>query len=174
MQTKTRNNAGMNALQKLVIKTTVNVMLKIQAFMFRHAMFNTLGYRLNSFVARATIKKKRIGMVKTLDELGECWQRGFPAKKEVPITGKDDNTIYGEIRTKCPLRGTGDVAACYKMMSYDREIVSSAGGQFIVLQSQAESGIEKCKVAMRFKNENVNDLQHAHERSGTLSGRHGV
>lgn len=78
--------------------------------------------------------------------------------------GKDTNTIYGEIHTKCPLTGTGDVSTCYKMVSYDREIVSKAGGQFIILQSQATKGNEKCKIAIRLKEENMSDLQQAHEK----------
>jgi hypothetical protein len=123
-----------------------------------------LGYKLNSLIAQLTIKRKKINKAKTLDELGKSWQKGFPSNKQVPIIGKDIKTVYGEIHTKCPLRGTGDLSACYKMMSYDREIVSKAGGQFIILQSQATKGIEKCKIAIRFKEEIMSDLQQAHER----------
>lgn len=49
-------------------------------------------------------------------------------------------------------------------MSYDREIVEAVGGQFIVLESQAEEGIQKCRIAIRFKDEDIVDLEHAHER----------
>lgn len=154
----------MNKFQKIVIKNGVKLFLNIQAFMFRNTMFNGLGYKLNHFIARKTIKNKKIKEAKTLKELGENWQKGFPSRKEVPIVAEDTNTIYAEIHTKCPLRGTGDVLACYKLMSYDREIVSKAGGQFIVLTSQAEKGVEKCKVAIRFKDEDTNDLQHAHQK----------
>ena len=135
----------MNSLQKSITKNTVNAILKLQAFLFRISIFNSLGYRLNSFIAKSTIKSKKIKEAETLDKLGENWQKGFPSKKQVPITGKDDKTIYGEIHTHCSLRNTGDVNACYKMMSYDREIIEKSGGQFLVLQSQAEKGIEKCK-----------------------------
>lgn len=154
----------MNKFQKILIKNGVNAFLIIQGFMFRKTIFNNLGYKLNSLIAQLTIKRKKINEAKTLDELGESWQKGFPSKKQVPIIGKDVKTIYGEIHTKCPLRGTGDVSACYKMMSYDREIVSKAGGQFIILQSQATEGIEKCKIAIRFKEESMSDLKQAHEK----------
>lgn len=131
--------------------------------MFRRAGFNSWGYKLNSLLAQRAIKQKKIQPATTLDELGLSWQKGFPAKKEVPIVGKDDTTVYGEIHTHCPLRGTGDTMACYKMMSFDREVVAQAGGQFIVLQSQAQPGVERCKIAIRFKDAPVNDLTPAHE-----------
>jgi hypothetical protein len=152
----------MKKLQKILIKNGVKVFLNIQAFMFRNDILNHLGYKLNHFIARNTIRNKKINEAKTLKELGENWQKGFPSKKEVPIVAMDSSTIYGEIHTKCPLRGTGDTLACFKLMSYDREILSKSGGQFIVLTSQAEKGVEKCKVAIRFKNENSSDLQPAH------------
>jgi len=157
----------LDKFEKIIIKNGVNAFLAIQAFMFRKTIFNNLGYKLNSFIAQLTIKRKKINEAKTLDELGESWQKGFPSKKQVPITEKDNKTVYGEIHTKCPLRGTDDVSACYKMMSYDREIVSKAGGQFIILQSQATKGIEKCKIAIRFKEESSSDLQQAHEKITT-------
>jgi hypothetical protein len=154
----------MKKLQKIVINNGVKVFLNIQAFMFRNDILNHLGYKLNHFIARNTIRNKKINEAKTLKELGENWQKGFPSKKEVPIVAEDNSTIYAEVQTKCPLRGTGDVLACYKLMSYDREIVSKAGGQFIVLTSQAEKGVEKCEVAIRFKGEDTSDLQHAHNK----------
>jgi hypothetical protein len=154
----------MNKLSKLIIKNTVSAILKLQAFMFRTSFLNGLGYKLNSFIAKKTIKIKKIQEAKTLEELGENWQKGFPSKKQVPITAKDEKTIYGEIHTLCPLKGTGNVNACYKMMSYDRAIVEKSGGQFLVIQSQAEKYIEKCKIAIRFKGESIDDLQQAHKK----------
>lgn len=35
------------------------------------------------------------------------------------------------------------------MMSFDRTIVKKAGGQFIILESQAEEGVTKCRIAIR-------------------------
>lgn len=153
----------MNKLQKTVIKNGVRAFLKLQAYLFTHTRLNAWGYRLNNLLAKRAIKTKKISPATTLDELGQSWQKGFPAKKEVPIMGKDDITIYGEIHTHCPLRGSGDTLACYKMMSYDRQVVAQAGGQFMVLQSQAQPGVERCKIAIRFKDAPINDLKPAHE-----------
>ncbi|MEO0340003.1 MAG: hypothetical protein AAF242_12410 [Bacteroidota bacterium] len=154
----------MNKVQKFFIKNSVKAFLKIQASRFQTKRLNTLGYRLNRFIAQTIIKSKGIGQAQSLEELGTNWQKGFPAKKQVPITHQDKNTVYGEIHTPCPLRGTGDVDACYKMMSYDRTIVEQGGGQFIVLESQAEKGKQKCKIAIRFQGEDTSDLIHAHKR----------
>ena len=154
----------MNSLQKTFIKQGVNLFLYLQAFLFRVKPLNSLGYLINDLTARLTISSKNIKKADSLAELGKNWQMGFPSNKQVPITGQDEQTVYAEIHTKCPLRGTGDVEACYKMMSYDRQIVEKAGGQFIVLQSQAEKGITKCSVAMKFKGISLSGLQHAHEK----------
>ncbi|MEO1435454.1 MAG: hypothetical protein AAFV80_07950, partial [Bacteroidota bacterium] len=137
---------------------------KLQAFLFRRPAFNGWGYRINKWLASSTIRSKKIGRDNSLAELGRNWQKGFPAQKQVPIIGQDKNTVYGEILTKCPLQGTGDVTACYNMMSYDRQIVEQAGGQFVVLQSQAEPGVKKCKIAIRFQGEDMSDLIQAHEK----------
>ncbi len=132
--------------------------------MFRIEKLNFYGYKINSLIAKSTIKSKKIEEAKSLEELGRNWQKGFPAKKQVPVVAKDEKTIFGEIHTICPLRGTEDLEACYKMMSYDREIVKKAGGQFVVLESQAEKGVQKCRIAIRFQNEDMSDLKQAHER----------
>jgi hypothetical protein len=77
------------------------------------------------------------------------WQRGFAAKREVPIVEVHEDLVIAEIRTQCPLRGTGDLAACHRMMAYDRAVVGRAGGQFEVLESQATPGLVRCRVAIR-------------------------
>jgi len=77
----------------------------------------------------------------------------------------DATTAYGEIHTPCPLRGTGDLEACHRMMSYDRAFVGRAGGRFVVLSSQAEPGVRVCRVAMRNEHLPYEDLVHAHKRA---------
>jgi len=53
------------------------------------------------------------------------------------------------------------------MMQFDREVVERAGGQFVVLESQAAPGRTFCRVAMRLKGESVADLKPAHEQVRT-------
>ena len=116
-------------------------------------------------LARFTIGSKGISKANDLDMLGKMWQRGFPSAKQVPITGMDDNTVYAEIHTPCPLRGSGDTMACYRMMAYDRKVVAKAGGEFVVLESQAQQDRNHCTVAMRFKGQSMDDLVAAHHQS---------
>src|SRR5262249_30259787 len=79
------------------------------------------------------------------------WQRMFPSKKWVPITKVDADTAYAEIHQACPYRGTGNVEGCHRMMEYDRRMMEKIGGEFVVLRSQAEPGVERCQVAIRRK-----------------------
>jgi hypothetical protein len=140
----------------------MQLLLRLQAFLFSHTYLNFLGNALNLFLAQLMIHIKKIDKATTLEELGRNWQKGFATTKQVPITKIDEQTVFAEIHTPCPLRNTGDTLACFKMMSYDRQIVKKAGGQFIVLESQAEKGKTICKVAMRFQATKMNDLVAAH------------
>ncbi len=118
-----------------------------------------------TILARITIFAKNIKHADNLSDLGRQWQRGFPSAKQVPIKEINDSTVFAEIHTPCPLRGTGDVQACYRMMQYDREIVNKAGGQFVVLESQATLGNTHCAVAIRKKRDDVSDLTPAHAKT---------
>lgn len=109
-------------------------------------------------------KSRGVRPVTEVAELGPMWHRAFPSSKPLPIVGGDERTVRAEIHISCPLRGTGDVAACHRMMAYDRAILNRAGGQFVVLRSQAEPGRDVCEVAMRRIGEPTNDLVPAHLR----------
>lgn len=74
------------------------------------------------------------------------------------------DTVHARILTPCPLRGTGDVHACHRMMAFDRAVLRRAGGQFVVLRSQAEPGVTRCQVALRLQGQPIDDLVPAHER----------
>lgn len=121
-------------------------------------------------LARLTIRSKGIRPATDLADLGRQWQRGFPSTKQVPITRVTDDTVYAEIHTPCPLRGSGDTAACWRMMAYDREVLARAGGQFVVLHSQAEAGRHHCEVAMRRSGVSLADLPPAHARAPQAVG----
>jgi len=105
------------------------------------------------------------------EALGHEWQRLMPNPKLMPITSVEGDTAYGEIRVACPLRGTGDVRACHRLMSYDRALLEPAGARFVVLESQAEPGVERCRVAMRPADQPADDLVHAHVRVESLLSR---
>jgi hypothetical protein len=118
-----------------------------------------------SALGRAVARARRVRPQQGAREIAETWQQAFPAKKEVPITHVEGDTAYAEIRTPCPLRGTGNVAACYRMMAYDRAFAARAGGTFVVLRSQAEPGVTVCEVALRSSALPAEDLVAAHVRA---------
>ena len=88
----------------------------------------------------------------------------FPLQRMQKITNMNEDTVYAESHVWCPLRGSGDVHACYKMMEFDRCMIETIGGQFVVLRSQAEPGVKICKIAIRKSGKSTKDLIHAHER----------
>lgn len=113
-------------------------------------------------LAGLTIKMKKGAHRDTLQGIGEEWQRMFPSKKPLPIISNDGTTLIAEIHTQCPLRNCGNAMACYHLMEYDRKLVEHFGGQLVVVDSQAEKGVDVCKIAMRKKGMPVNDLLPAH------------
>jgi hypothetical protein len=81
----------------------------------------------------------------TGEALGREWQRLMPNPKLMPITRVEGDTAYGEIRVHCPLRGSGDVHACHRLMSYDRALMRPAvraSSCSRVRQSRASSAAE--------------------------------
>lgn len=107
------------------------------------------------------------------EALGRAWQRLMPNPRVMPITAVEGETAYGEIRVRCPLRGTGDVEACHRLMAYDRALMGPHGARFVVLESQAEPGVERCRVAMRPAHLPAEDLLDAHVRVERLRARRG-
>lgn len=83
-------------------------------------------------------------------------------QKHFKISEIKDDTAYTEIHLHCPLRGSGNAHACYKLMNYDRKLMEAVGGQLVVLESQSNSGEKYCKLAIRKRGESVDDLQQAH------------
>lgn len=150
-------------MNKRLIRASVQATLGALAFFARRPALNAVTALLTSSMARLTVWAKGISTASTVEELGSRWQQSFPAKKQVPIESVQGNTVIAQIHTPCPLRGSGDVHACYRMMQFDREVVSRAGGQFVVLESQATPGRTFCRVAMRMHGESIDDLRQAHD-----------
>ena len=116
-------------------------------------------------LAAAAAKTWGIRKAESVEDLGRQWQRGFPSAKQLPIVKVTGDTVYAEIHTPCPLRGTGEVMTCHRMMEYDRALLRHAGGQFKVLGCQAEPGRTHCSVAMRLDGADMSDLVEPHERA---------
>jgi hypothetical protein len=139
-------------------------LLSATSLLARNRRLNALTRSVMRSLAGLTLKFKGGRRKRSIEEIGREWQRMFPSRKFVPIVGIEKETVYAEIRTRCPLRATGDVQACYRLMEYDRRLMEVIGGEFVVLQSQAEPETEFCRVAIRKKGEPTYDLVPAHEK----------
>lgn len=149
-------------LKNRLTRGAVAALLGGLAWLARREYLNAVTERVTSVLAGIVASAKGIQSGGTLESLGRQWQRSFPSAKQVPIVAVTDNTVFAEIHTPCPLRGSGDVNACYRMMNYDRAILEGIGGQFVVLESQATPGKSFCRVAIRKQGESLADLRPAH------------
>lgn len=151
-------------LRSRLIRATVGASLAASAWFARRPRLDAVTQRLMRALAALAIRVRGIRRADTPAALGREWQRAFPSAKQVPITRIEGDTVYAEIHTPCPLRGSGDLHACHRMMEFDRAVLAHAGGQFVVLRSQAEPGRTHCEVAMRRAGRPLDDLVPAHRR----------
>jgi hypothetical protein len=96
----------------------------------------------------------------SLPAAAQEWKRMFPIdQNQMPITKVTNDTVFMEIREPCPLRDTGDVGACNRLMEFDRHLLGKLGAQLVVLRSQAQAnGTTICQLALRAPNADVSDL----------------
>jgi hypothetical protein len=160
----------MNALRKRATRATVQATLGVLAFFARRPALSPATDVLTRTLARLTVRLRRIDVATDLADLGRQWQRAFPSSRQVPIERIDGRTVFAQIHTPCPLRGSGDVQACHRMMAFDRHVLAQAGGQFVVLASQASPGVTRCRVAMRRAGDTLDDLRQAHQGGVPASG----
>lgn len=81
--------------------------------------------------------------------LGEAWSQLMPEPRThfpVAPVAVGAEVAFGEIHVHCPLRGTGDLGACWRLMEFDRSMLRALGGELVVLESQAVSGKDHCRV----------------------------
>lgn len=153
-----------SSLKNRLIKSSVNGFLRATASLCSRDGLERVAIGFMSAFGRSMASARGVRPQEGPLAIAETWQRAFPSKKEVPIVRVDEDTAYAEIRTPCPLRGSGDLRACYRMMAYDRAFAAQAGGSFVVLRSQAEPGVTTCEVALRSSDLPAGDLVPAHER----------
>jgi hypothetical protein len=91
--------------------------------------------------------------------IAEEWRRLFGLPQFWTIERLEDDTAYCDIRFPCSLEGSGDVAACHRLMEYDRALLRRIGGQLVVLQSRADPAVRgACRVAIRRLEDRRDDL----------------
>lgn len=154
----------MPASRKIMARLS-RALLQLAAFLARRSWLKPISDFYLRSLARAVVRAKGIRPAQehsSMEALGTRWQMAFAGKKHNPIVKVTSDTVYGEILTECPLRGSGDTLACHRMMEYDREVMRHADAEFVVLRSQAQPGVDKCLVAMRRRGADLSDLRPAH------------
>lgn len=152
-------------LKKLLEKQIVfEWSLRFLAPFSRRAFFDSWTRSLTGLLARLNVLLNRPKKFQELANLGQAWLEMMPpdGQKFFKVYPPKGETVEAEIHLHCPLRGTGDAHACYKLMNYDRQLMDAVGGQLVVLESQSNSGNPYCKLAIRRKGESIEDLQPAH------------
>lgn len=136
-------------MRTLSAKFVMQPLLHMLAFLARRPMLRGACDALTRALARYAVKARHLEPTDDLIDLGRRWQRVFPSPRYVPLIGVSNDTLLAQIKSPCPLRGSGDLAACHCMMGFDREVLRQLGGEFKVLTSQATPGETVCTVAMR-------------------------
>ena len=158
-------------LKETVLRWLFRAGANTNAFMTRRPLLQPIEAACTRLYVRlAFVVRGRRSVAPTAEALGEEWARFMPTGGGVRITDRDDQTVYGEILNHCPLRGTGDVDACHRMMAYDRGLLAPMRGHLVVLRSQAEPGVTTCRVAIRPFDVGIADLVPAHVRAARSAG----
>jgi hypothetical protein len=151
-----------------LLKVAFRIGLALSASLTRNRLLRAVETRVLTplFVrlTRAVRGTPRPNAARTPEAFGREWERLLGYRRYAHVTRVDasTSTVYGEITGRCPLRGTGDLAACDRLMAYDRGLMAPLGARFVVLASQAEPGRTSCLVAMRAQELDAADLVPAH------------
>ncbi len=148
----------MGSIRKNCIRWGMRAFLFANALMARRPFVGRLIPLFMTGLAARTVRRKDSATCADPQTLGLAWQGAFVSRKHVPIVAVDSLSAYGQILTPCPLRGTGDLQACWRMMAFDREVARRAGGHFFVLASQTESGRTFCEVAISTRSDSHVDV----------------
>lgn len=152
-------------MKKLLEQQKVfSAVLRVLAFFSRRPFFDRFTRWATRQSARLNLQLNRPASSDQVGELAQTWQSLMPPDGQAYFQVKEvaDDTAFVEIHLHCPLRDSGDVEACHKLMNYDRHLMRKTGGQLIVLESQANSGKGFCRLAIRRKGADVSDLVPAH------------
>lgn len=139
-------------------------MLCVLAFLGRRPFWGGVTNWLTSLLARTNVFLNRPKKTSDVAELAHTWKALMPpdGQEYFEVSRIEGETAYTKIHLECPLRGSNDAHACYKLMNYDRQLMDQVGGQLIVLESQSNSGKPYCRLAIRKKGADVDDLVPAH------------
>lgn len=158
--------------KKLKSLSTFVSILRIMAFFSKRSIFDRFTFAITKKNAKLNIRLNNPTIADNVSDLAKTWKQLMPSDGQhlFKITELSENTAYAEIHLHCPLRGTGNVEACHKLMNYDRTLMEKVGGELVVLESQSNSGKNYCSLAIREKGENMSDLIPAHKITSYNNG----
>ncbi|WP_210423613.1 hypothetical protein [Croceivirga thetidis] len=138
--------------------------LKLFSIFAKRSYFDNLTEWVTRKTARLNILLNKPVTGTNVKDLANSWIDLMPpdGSSNFKVDMITNDTAYTEIHLHCPLRGTGNVEACYKLMNYDRQLMSAIGGDLVVLESQSNSGKGFCRLAIRKKGSGTDDLIPAH------------
>jgi hypothetical protein len=145
-----------------VATQTFRVGLRVLAILASRTATARLARRVAGFAGDFVARRRCVTPAVHARAAADAWRRTFPTPEHHPVVRSDATTAYAEIHTRCPLRGTGNLEACWHLMAYDRAIASRAGARFVVIASQASPGVTVCQVALRSAGLPADDLVPAH------------
>ncbi len=156
-------------LARTLYRWTFAFGLKLNAALTRSRLRAIEGRVLTPFYVwlTRTVRGRRV-VAPEAEAIGREWERLLASRRAAtltriePATADTPATAFGRISVHCPLRGTGDVGACHRLMAYDRGLVEGVGGQLVVLASQAMPGRTHCEIAIRRRTDASEDLRPAH------------
>lgn len=142
-----------------------NFTLRIFAFFAKRGGFDRFTEKVTTQSAQLNILLNKPKPANDVETLAKTWLELMPpdGQEYFKIEEVTGDTAYTQIHLHCPLRGSGDTHACYKLMNYDRKLMEAVGGQLIVLQSQSDKKHEFCRLAIRKAGDNVDDLVPANQ-----------
>jgi len=149
-------------------------LFSLAAAIIRREKMGRLGLRIMRFLAWQSMLIRGVKRQDSLDGAVREWQRMFPSPDINRIVSIEGETARAQVQIRCPLKGTGDLLSCYRLMEYDRAMLRKIGGQLVVLRSQAEPGVEFCELALRKAGVDTGDLVPAHERQQQVSWKKGA
>ena len=95
--------------------------------MVRHPLLRWLTPMRLRRVAKSVLRHKGARKFKDPGDIGAELQRMFPDRGIYRIEELRDDGIIMDIHIDCPLRGSGDRAACRRLMTYDRSLAAGVG-----------------------------------------------
>ncbi len=141
--------------------------LSFLAFLAQRPRLQKTTAWFTSRFAQLNLYLNKPAQTKELHSLANQWKALMPPDGQENFKVKEvtEDTAFTEIHLKCPLRGSGNVEACYELMNYDRKLMDAVGGTLIVLESQSNSGKDYCSLAIRPKGASIEDLTPAHKKA---------